>query len=219
MSDTEEGSHREALRRAVHDVRNPLAVLRASLGWLEAELAGNPHIVADVADALRDSSLATTKLVRIADDLALLTLLHEPAAPVHVPVVLGPIVDAAALASTAGAPEGTTVVVMPRTFDEAWFTTTGDVALLTRAIEASVEAVVRGAAVGSRIEIVATIITTGLEIVVAAAGDVGPFTEHDTLTGYGLALHVASRIASAHGGALEVMGGARAPRIQLTLAR
>ena len=45
----------ELLERAVHDLKNPLAVVRASLEWLEVELAGDD----DALDAVRDATIAS----------------------------------------------------------------------------------------------------------------------------------------------------------------
>lgn len=211
VPDDQARAEREALRRAVHDTKNPLAVLRASLAWLEGELASKVGAMADVMDALRDSTLATAKLTRIVEDLALLALVHDSPSLSRVPVVLGPMIDAAVA--------GTAVQVKARPFDEARFTMNGDVVLMTRVIQATVDAVILGAAAGASLSVSAEldVASGGLTIVAAADGDFGPFTEHDSLLGTGLALHVASRIAHAHGGSLVVTRGALAPRVVVSV--
>ncbi|MBS2012048.1 MAG: hypothetical protein JST00_04125 [Deltaproteobacteria bacterium] len=194
----------------MHDSKNPLAVLRASLAWLTAELATRPDAMADVDDALRDSGLATARLTRILDDLAVLALLHEAQEIPSVAIILGPIVEV--LAARHGA------IVAPRGFEEARFITRGDVVLVTRVIEAAVETVALGAARGAVVEISAELDDDGLAIVCGARGDDGPFVEHDPLLGTGLAMLVASEIATAHGGAVSVVQGAIAPKVTVRLA-
>lgn len=199
----------EGLKRAVHDSKNPLAVLRASIAWLASELATRPDAMADVDDALHDSTLATARLTRIIDDLAVLALLHESDVNPSVEIVLGPIVEV--LAARHGATVG------PRAFDDARFVTRGDVVLVTRVIEAAVETVALGASRGALVEVTAELDDGGLSITCGARGDAGPFVAHNPLLGTGLALHVAAEIVGAHGGALAVAQGALAPRVTVRL--
>lgn len=206
---TADSSERALLRNAVHDLRNPLAVLRATVEWLDVELHDRP----DITDALGDVTRAIARLVHLTTELDVLESLHEPLG--RVPIVLGPIVEEVALAvSTA---EGRPVKVPARSFDDRGFTVVGDPALVAHVLRSALDAVVRGAAPGAEIEIAATADAHGVCVTVSAIADPGPFAEHDGLAGSGLTLYVASRIAAAHGGSLSASSSAIAPRVVVVL--
>ena len=65
----------QLLGRSLHDLRNPLSVVRASLEWLELELAEREAIM----DAVRDASTATTRILTILEDLEMLSHLESGA--------------------------------------------------------------------------------------------------------------------------------------------
>jgi len=196
----------ELLERAVHDLKNPLAVVRASLEWLEVELVDRP----DALDTVRDSAIACQRLVRIADDLEILARLEtggltDPG-PVAVNALLG------SLKSVCSAPRGGSLVVESKADP---LVVDGDLALLARALEALVDACVRGARAGSIVEIVATREGADVAIIVAARGAVDASTPEASiraLANAGLGVYVALRIAAAHGGGLTVVATDSAAR-------
>src|SRR5438128_1864870 len=81
---------RGLLERAVHDLRNPLAVVRASVEWLEVELA--PPEDSEALDALRDASAATLRALAILDDLEVLAGLEAGRSFARVHVVIDDVV-------------------------------------------------------------------------------------------------------------------------------
>jgi signal transduction histidine kinase len=115
----------EAFLRAAHDIRNPIAVLRATLEWLASEVAAG-----DVADAVGDATAATQRLALIADNLELLARLDDgrlvktsvPLAPLvpttlHVtadPALLSRALDLIVTHAKRGLPSGATLAVEAR---------------------------------------------------------------------------------------------------------
>lgn len=204
--------HAELLERAVHDLKNPLAVVRASLEWLEEELVDRP----DALDAVRDSATACKRIVRIADDLELLARLESGG-----PVERRPVPVAAWLASASAAcapPRGGSVVVVETADDLG--AATGDSAQLARALEALIDACVRGARAGSVVQITAKKDGDALAVTVAARGAVdamAPGASAHALATTGLGVHLALRVAAAHGGGLTLVATDSAPRITLTI--
>src|SRR5579883_2811172 len=83
----------DVLRRAAHDLKNPLAVVRASVEWLEGALdtiagAGGTEMD-DARDALRDAASAVVQMTRVVDDLSALARLAGD--PTSVAVALAPL--------------------------------------------------------------------------------------------------------------------------------
>lgn len=199
----------EVLQRAVHDLKNPIAVVRASLEWLEVELAGRE----DALDAVRDGTLACVRLIRIVDDLEVLSRLHGDR-----PMERGSIAVDAMLAAAAASAERR--ISRPLTIETRSppLAITGDVALLDRAVEALVEACARGARSGSVIELSAQQVDAVVEIVVAVRGAIDAIateTSLPALDSTGLGIYLALRVARAHGGTLGVVATDSAPRLVL----
>jgi two-component system sensor histidine kinase CreC len=203
----------ELLERAVHDLKNPLAVVRASLEWLEVELADRE----DALDAVRDATVASARLLTIVEDLDALAHLDAGRAAPHGRVELSSIVGA--LTASAGArfeSRGLAVVSnAPATLE-----TQGDARLLTRALSALLDVAARGAPAGSCIELTARLTSRSIEIDVGLQGAVAegdPISCLDALSSGGLGVYVALQIATAHGGTLHVVPTATVPRMLLGL--
>src|SRR5207302_9884983 len=124
----------EILFRAVHDLRNPIAVLRATLEWLAEEIGAT----GETAEAVGDAAAATHRLARIADDLEILARL-EHGVRRTTETALAPIV-AAAIAADATRPVTSDV--------PAALAAAIDIPLVTRAIDALVSAARRAAKPG-----------------------------------------------------------------------
>jgi len=181
----------EVLERAVHDLKNPLAVVRASLEWLEVELAGRN----DLLDAVADATAASNRLSTIIDDLDTLARLGKDGVAVRDPVSLVLLVESVVDAARDRLTQrGLTAVTLAT--EPVWVL--GDVALLQRSIAALVDATARGAPTGACVEVGAT-------------------ASLDALESAGLGVYVALRAVEAHGGSLEVIPTTSLPRIVVRL--
>ncbi len=210
----------ELLERAVHDLKNPLAVVRSALEWLEVELAGHEEAL----DAVRDATTATTRLVAIVDDLGTLARLAQAAPGLRAPMDLVAVIGhVTATAATRHGARGVTLVSSAPGALEIM----GDAHLLARALEAIVDACVRAAPAGARIEIDVRVLpgeaNPGVIEIEVGQHDMpatGPASSAiDQLASGGLGVYLALRIATAHGGSLSVIPTATMPRVVLRLPR
>ncbi|AKV00980.1 Sensor protein [Labilithrix luteola] len=226
LSDPRE--HREVLERAVHDLKNPLAVVRASLEWLEVELGTAEDVPptsprdsgAEVAEAIRDAGSATKRLVEIVEDLATLARLHDASNVRDNRMFLAPVVSAAIGACQARAQTRNVVLSsdVPASLE-----TTGDASLFSRALAALLDATVRGARPSAKIVTSARERDADgrwLEMVIAVADEDPRDDAHEggegsvaDLPGSGLGTLLATRIVDVHGGSVTVVSGNMVPRI------
>ncbi len=220
----EEGSPRsEILERAAHDLKNPLAVVRSALEWLEIELGDREGAL----DAIRDASTAAVRILTIVDDLDALARL-ERAVPIastaiELSELVGRVTAAAALRLAA---RGMTVVACtPRAMPGR-----GDADLLARSIHALIDACARGATAGTCIEIEARLVggvgaepsAQVVEIEIGQRGTVpaGPETSAiEALASGGLGVYVAVNVAKAHHGAVAAIPTTTMPRALLRIPR
>lgn len=209
---------RELLERTVHDLKNPLAVVRATLEWLEVELTDRP----DALDAVLDASTSAARMMAIVDDLdtiaRLETGLTVTRARVQVDEIIGTVV---ASAGSRLAPRRITVAATAPIATEA----NVDQGLLTRATDALVDVCARGTPAGACIELVPRMLRDEsadeggggmLEIEVGIRGvvsDGSPAASIDTLASGGLGVYLALRVLEAHGGTLHVIPTATVPRV------
>jgi two-component system OmpR family sensor kinase len=207
----------ELLERAVHDLKNPLAVVRASLEWLEVELEGRE----DALDAVRDAATASARLLTIVDDLEALATLEAGTATLTARTDLSTIVGA--LTASAGARlevRGLTLVSSaPATMQMH-----GDARLLARALEALVDVAARGVPSGASIELVARIDppADAVEIEVGVAGTLAngePLEGLDVVASGGLGIYIALHVANAHRGSLQIVPTATVPRFLVRVPR
>ncbi len=198
----------DVLSRAVHDLKNPIAVVRASLEWLEVELAGR----VDALDAVRDGAIACVRLIRIVDDLDMLAQLDGDGPIERRPIAVDAMIAAAAASAERGISRPLTIETSSRPLAIA-----GDATLLDRAVAALVDACARGARSGSVIEVVAHQTDGAVEIVVGVRGTVDAASPEalDALDSAGLGICLAMRVAHAHGGTLSVVATDSAPRFVL----
>ena len=208
----------EVLERAVHDLKNPLAVVRASLEWLEVELAGREELL----DAVVDATAASNRLVTIIDDLDTLARLGKDGIAASDPIAVAALVESAVAAATDRlARRGMTAVALA----PPAISTRGDVGLLDRSLSALIDATTRGAPSGACVEVTVRErpLAEGLpiEIGIALRGSVtddrGSAGSLDALESAGLGVYVALRAVEAHGGTLEVIPTASLPRILVRL--
>jgi signal transduction histidine kinase len=202
------------LERTVHDLRNPLAVVRATLEWLETELRDHEGVL----DAVSDASIATDRLMRIVDDLHALSQL-ESGGPVPSQVVEVGVVFSAIVAAERERliPRRVTIAAHCSPKLEG----RGDEPLLRRSLEALVDACARRAAAGGVIELEArpsADATVGheIEIEIGVAGLVanGPPTKSlENLASGGLGVYLAQRVFENHGGEVVLLPTASVPRV------
>lgn len=207
-------SERDLLERATHDLKNPLAVVRSTLEWLEVELAGSENLL----DAVHDASTATTRLMAIVDDLQLLAGVGDDVRSAA-PVLIGDVVEQAAVSATSRlAAKQIAVTALPIPAAAAKASVRGDVALLSHAVLAVVDAVGRGAPRASAIDLSLDVASgSGVEIFAIVRGDARSDEPADPLSVSGISVFVASRIAAAHGGELRAFAGATVPSIAMVL--
>jgi signal transduction histidine kinase len=207
--------HREVLERAVHDLKNPLAVLRASLEWLEVELSAT----GEVGEAVRDASSAARRMVDLVEDLEALGRLEGV-------LLRRERVDAGALARSVtetcadrALSRGVHLVVTA----PSPLVIEGDTVLLGRAFAALVEIGARHAVASSTVDILLRPCTEeAIEIVVQVRdADLPAATAQAArdLPGAGLALVLARRVVRAHGGTLLASQGERGTRLVVRLPR
>lgn len=202
---------RVLLERAVHDLKNPLAVVRATLEWLDTELGARTD---DVGDALRDATDATGRLAANLDHLRTFARLAElDGAPRED-------VDLAELASLAV--QTVASRVSGRSFELSGGSATAHVdrELALEALTAIVEAAARHAPARAKLDVRIATDEHACEVVVAANEEAGVEAQASgTLAGAGLGLLLARAVLEAHEGALGVASGPRAVRLVARLPR
>lgn len=214
LTDTDRSMRRALLEHAVHDLKNPLAVIRASLEWLEGELGDREEAL----DAVRDASTAAGKLLAIIDDLESVARLDGGRELQRESVEIGDIVGH--VSATAGARLGRRGVVVSSRAPVV-LAATGDAGLLTRALEALVDATARGAPAGACVEVEAVAADdAGIEITVGlrgASATAAPGSGSAALGASGMGVFLAERVVAAHGGVLLVAPTTTVPRILVRL--
>jgi K+-sensing histidine kinase KdpD len=206
------------LERAVHDLKNPLAVVRATLEWLDAELGTRSG---DVGEAVRDATDATARLATIVDHLHAVARLTEPGAMSPETVDASELVEAAVRAASTRPSvrsRGIALELAPGTRIRAL-----DRPLVVEALAASFEAAARHAPADAAL---AVRIVDGdpagqIAIVIATEEEAGEAQPGGTLPGSGLGLLFARACCEAHGGSLDVAGASssRSVRIAARFAR
>lgn len=214
---------RELLERTVHDLKNPLAVVRATLEWLEVELSDRE----DALDAVRDATSASERLVAIVEDLDTLSLLESGRRVRRDAVEISRVVAAVAASSNGRLASRQIQVAL---LAAVRIETTGDEALLFRTIQALVDTCARGAPSGACVEIEARVVPAAegppggesVEIEVGLRGceAVGPAVASiDDLACGGLGVYLALRVVEGHGGSLRVVPTASVPRVIASVPR
>jgi K+-sensing histidine kinase KdpD len=209
---------RELLGRSIHDLRNPLSVVRASLEWLEVELKGQE----DALDAVRDASTATGRILVIIEDLDILSRLESGE-----PIVRGFVDVGATLRRVAAKtnaylePRGVTVESVAAAPVHA----PGDSRLIERAIEAFVDVCARGAQSGACVEVDARVVdldteNAAVEISIGLRGTSAIDARKlsiEALASGGVGVYLSLRVVEEHGGSLVVEPTETVPRTVLRL--
>ena len=202
----------ELLGRSLHDLRNPLSVVRSSLEWLglELELAERARAEREeIMDAVHDASTATTRILTILEDLAMLSQVESGARLSRGVVDVGTSIGRIASAAHARfAPRGVTVMALTR----APLLVPADARLVERAIEVLVEVCACATPPAGCIELDARIVDvdTGaraVEITIGRRGVValeGREAAIEALASGGIGVYLALRVFEVHGGSLVV---------------
>jgi two-component system sensor histidine kinase BaeS len=206
----------ELLERAVHDLKNPLAVVRASLEWLEVELVDRE----DALDAVRDAGTAAARLLAIVEDLSALAQLEGGRRVTHDPIDVDTMLNLVTATTSArhAARRMTLAVTAP-----PGLIVRGDGNLVVRLFEVLVDVSMRGAPLGACVEVMLhrpDEDPSTIEIEVGLKGTVakGPPTPTlDSLANGGLGIYVAFQVALAHGGSLLIVPTATNPRVRVRL--
>ncbi len=177
------------LQCAVHDLRNPIAVLRATLEWLGAEVAS----AGEPADAVRDALSAAERLAAVADDLDLIARLERGDGVSPTNAKLAPTV-ATALASAAPTRDAN---VATEIRDD--LAVTADAVLLARAVRELVTMTLRAVRPKTRIVVTAAAEDSTVSITVRADVPAAPADAPPD----GLGVRVVAAIARAMAGSLE----------------
>lgn len=209
---------KELLGRSVHDLRNPLAVVRASLEWIELELADRE----DILDAVRDATTATTRILGILEDLDTLSRLETADASGYGVIELSEVIARVAVATNARTePRGVDVVSLATAPIHA----RGDDKLLARALEALVDVCVRAVPSAGSVEVDARVVEAEsearwVEISIGLRGTVatdGHTASIEALSSGGLGVYLALRVVEEHGGSLLVHPTTTVPRTTVRL--
>ena len=211
----------DLLGRSLHDLRNPLSVVRASLEWLEMDLTEREEII----DAVRDASTATTRILTILEDLDMLARLESGAELPRGVVDVGATLERVAAATHAQLlPSGVAVVVLRAPPMHV----PGDVRLVERALEALVDVCGRAGPLASCVEIDAHVVDVesdsgAVEITIGLRGTVaieGRLASIDALGNGGIDVYLALRAIEEHGGSLVVRRTQTVPQtiVRLPLA-
>ena len=218
MSAAPKSPEGELLERAVHDLKNALAVVRSSLEWLEVELKERE----DALDAVRDAATAAERLVTIVEDLDSLARLDAAGSARGDRVLLAPLIDAVVVEARA---KLTSRSISVEASVAGALETTADGRLLGRSLAALVQATARGASSGAVVEVTAAQTTapsgaTVNEVRVGLRGAVDDGASEqglDALESSGLGVYVALRVVTAHHGSLTVVKTTTSSRIIVRL--
>jgi signal transduction histidine kinase len=203
----------DLFERTAHDLKNPLAVVRATLEWLELELGDR----ADALDAVHDASVAAERLLAIVDEFGILAQLETGRTVAADPVDVGAVVSEA-VESTGGRLASRRISVVSTVAGP--LTLAGDRPLLRRALEAFVDVCARSAPAGACIAIDARAQGNRLELAVGLRGVEGiapPVASIELLASGGLGVVLALRVVEAHGGTVAVVPTATVPRVLVRL--
>lgn len=200
----------EILSRAVHDLNNPLAVIRATLDWLETDLA---PLTADRADALRDVSTATARLASIIADVHTLARMARGEEGDRVEVdlavlVLKTVEDAEPRAKARGVSIAAVSVPCTVHVEEAAF---------GRALTTLVDLALREAPPGTTVQVSVTCQDGSAKLVLGDGSEASSGRTRRELGGSGISALVATEVVRAQGGKLTVTNGEKMARIAVEL--
>ena len=226
-----EGARRELVGWMSHDLRSPLAGIRAMTDALADGVVHRPDEVDDYLARIRRE---TVRMAEMVEDLFQLSRATSPALRLDlVPLALGEVVsDAVAAEAPAAAAAGVRVVARD---PHRWPTVCGSDTELTRVVRNLLSNALRYTPGGEQVELSASACDDGVRLRVqdACGGipdselerifDVGyqgapartPGADHGARAGLGLA--IARALAEAHGGRLTVANRAPGCRFELIL--
>jgi len=198
-------TERQFLDVASHELRTPLATLRAELDLALAR----PRSLAETRAALRSASEETDQLIRLAEDLLVLSRAHEGRLPLHrTRLSLRALVaDIVRRWEPRAAAAGLRVRV-----ESADAPVLVDPARIRQGLDNLLDNAIRHSPPGGSVGVVARVSAGTVRIEVADEGPGLPDRDGEDLRA-GLGLRIARAVAQAHGGTLELGnrpdGGAR----------
>jgi signal transduction histidine kinase len=214
--DTSVSAERRFLERAGHELRTPLAALRA-----EIDLAlRRPRSAAELAAALRNVSDETDRLARLADDLLVLARAEDGRLPLHRETTgLAELLDSAAALFSARAGE----LGVELTVSAPAATVQADPLRLRQLIVNLLDNALRHTPPGGAVRVAATIEDHAARITVTDTGAGFTSAPRPAEDPPGLGLRIVRAIATSHGGHIETStrpeGGARVDVVLPATAR
>jgi len=212
----------DLLERTIHDLKNPLAVVRATLEWLELELRDR----ADALDAVHDATTAAERLMAIVDEFGVLAQLEMGAALARDPLDLRSVIES--VTDAAGPRLGPRKIFVASDLVGS-LPMMGVAPMLARALDALLDVTARGATTGACVEVRARVVPARvergpemLEVTVGLRGvdsDATPIPSIDALSSGGIGVYLALRVFEGHGGTVAVVPTATVPRVVVLLPR
>jgi signal transduction histidine kinase len=210
--------HRGIVESLGHDLRNPLAIVHANLGWVAEHLGPRD---AELADALEDAGEALRRLQAMIEDMLLAVRLSRPDQLLkRESIRLGDLLDGMAERHEEAARARN--VSLNIAVEERQLEVRGDPTILRRVFDSMIESSLKHTPSSGRVELSARSRTlspspSDVEIAVKNSGAPLPPEERDQIieaidhgaplrpSGMGLRLYFCRRAVEAHDGALEVV--------------
>ncbi len=164
--------HRLLIDALLHDLKNPLAVVLANVGWAMDYLAPSDG---EVFEALRDAQEGVHRIQGTLDDLSMVLKLEKSETPLRRDSIRVSELVRGVVSSRAPEAQARNVALTANIDEQLEFT--GDANVLRRVVDSLLESSIRYAPSSGRVELSARS-HSGLEIAVTNMGVVLPTSEH-----------------------------------------